>query len=88
MLALEPNMPQMAMSKTAAGADVVDVVSRAVLAFDHVQFSYVAGTPVLQDATFALDAGKTYALVGRRRQNDDGVAHGAALRSDRRTRAP
>jgi ATP-binding cassette subfamily B protein len=35
-----------------------------VLTFDHVEFSYVAGRPVLRDATFALDAGKTYALVG------------------------
>jgi ATP-binding cassette subfamily B protein len=68
VLALEPNMPQMTMSKAAAPADVVSRASHAVppavLAFDHVQFSYVAGSPVLQDATFALDAGKTYALVG------------------------
>jgi ATP-binding cassette subfamily B protein len=65
VLALEPNMPQMTTSKAAAPADVTSrAPAPAVLAFDHVQFSYVAGTPVLQDATFALDAGKTYALVG------------------------
>jgi ATP-binding cassette subfamily B protein len=39
-------------------------VPGAVLAFDHVQFSYVAGKPVLRDATFSLGPGKTYALVG------------------------
>jgi ATP-binding cassette subfamily B protein len=55
MLALEPNMPQV----PAPGGQ-----SPAVLTFDHVEFSYVAGRPVLRDATFALDAGKTYALVG------------------------
>ncbi len=55
VLALEPNMPQMAAESTRPGA---------VLAFDHVQFSYVAGKPVLRDATFSLDPGKTYALVG------------------------
>ena len=61
VLALQPNMPQM-IETTAAPA--VEGAHAAVLAFDHVQFSYVAGQPVLQDATFALDAGKTYALVG------------------------
>jgi ATP-binding cassette subfamily B protein len=55
VLALEPNMPQMAAEGTVPGA---------VLAFDHVQFSYVAGKPVLRDATFSLGPGKTYALVG------------------------
>jgi ATP-binding cassette subfamily B protein len=55
VLALEPNMPQMAAEGTQPGA---------VLAFDHVQFSYVAGKPVLRDATFSLGPGKTYALVG------------------------
>ncbi len=55
VLALEPNMPQMPAGSAAPSA---------VLAFDHVQFSYVAGRPVLRDATFSLDAGNTYALVG------------------------
>ena len=36
----------------------------AVLAFDHVAFSYVERQPVLRDATFSLERGKTYALVG------------------------
>src|SRR5439155_14167030 len=48
VLALEPNMPQMAAEGARPGA---------VLAFDHVQFSYIAGQPVLRDATFSLDAG-------------------------------
>jgi ABC-type multidrug transport system fused ATPase/permease subunit len=34
------------------------------LAFDRVGFSYVPGKPILHDATFAFDRGKTYALVG------------------------
>jgi ATP-binding cassette subfamily B protein len=70
VLALEPNMPLLAtsatsaMSATAATAAADGAQPRAVLAFDHVQFSYVAGHPVLRDATFSLEAGKTYALVG------------------------
>ena len=42
--------------------------------------------PILRDASFAFEPGKTYALVGpdRRRQDHDGVADGAALRSERR----
>jgi ATP-binding cassette subfamily B protein len=55
VLALEPNLPRMAAGEARSGA---------VLAFDHVQFGYVAGEPVLRDATFSLDPGKTYALVG------------------------
>ena len=55
VLALEPNMPQLEAGEAQPGP---------VLAFDRVQFSYVAGQPVLRDATFSLDAGKTYALVG------------------------
>ena len=55
VLSLEPNLPQLPPTEAMAGP---------VLAFDHVQFSYVPGRPVLRDATFALDAGKTYALVG------------------------
>src|SRR5204863_2737994 len=35
-----------------------------VMAFDHVNFGYVAGAPVLRDATFAFERGRTYALVG------------------------
>jgi ATP-binding cassette subfamily B protein len=55
MLALHSNMPRLPAAAPEPGP---------VLAFDHVQFSYVPGKPVLNDATFALDAGKTYALVG------------------------
>lgn len=36
----------------------------AVIAFDHVRFGYGRGEDVLRDATFALQKGKTYALVG------------------------
>ena len=38
----------------------------AVLAFDHVQFSYVAGQPVLRDATFSLERGKPTRSSDRR----------------------
>jgi ATP-binding cassette, subfamily B, bacterial len=58
VLALEPNMPQLPAPASAPA------MPGPVLAFDHVQFSYVAGRPVLRDATFSLDRGKTYALVG------------------------
>ena len=55
VLALESNLPQLPEAPTTPGA---------VLAFDHVRFGYVEDRPVLRDATFALEAGKTYALVG------------------------
>ena len=48
----------------AAGAGRRGAAGPADLAFDHVTFGYVAGSPVLRDATFALERGKTYALVG------------------------
>ena len=56
VLALEPNMPQLPTQAASEGS--------MVLAFDRVRFGYVEGQPVLRDATFSLDAGKTYALVG------------------------
>jgi ATP-binding cassette subfamily B protein len=56
VLALEPNMPQVADEEGRPGG--------AVLALEHVQFHYPGGTPVLHDATFSLERGKTYALVG------------------------
>jgi len=34
------------------------------IAFEHVSFSYVAGTPVLKDLSFVLPSGQTMALVG------------------------
>jgi len=36
----------------------------AVLAFDHVSFHYPSGKQVLNDVSFKLEKGKTYALVG------------------------
>jgi ATP-binding cassette subfamily B protein len=36
----------------------------AVLEFERVAFSYPGGQPVLRDATFKLEQGKTYAFVG------------------------
>jgi ATP-binding cassette, subfamily B, bacterial len=56
VLELEPNMPTV----SAAGVSR----SSAILEFDHVHFRYPDGTDVLRDVTFALDRGKTYALVG------------------------
>jgi ATP-binding cassette subfamily B protein len=57
VLALEPNLPQATPQPPPAGPEPA-------LAFDHVQFSYVAGRPILRDATFAFAPGRTYALVG------------------------
>jgi ATP-binding cassette, subfamily B, bacterial len=55
VLSLTPNLPQ-APPEPAAGGPA--------LAFDHVQFSYVPGQPILREASFAFEPGKTYALVG------------------------
>ncbi len=55
VLALEPNMPQRPPDAVQSGS---------VLAFEHVQFAYPGGTQVLRDASFALERGRTYALVG------------------------
>ncbi len=55
VLALESNLPQLPAEQ---GEDT------AVMAFDHVQFGYTADRPVLRDASFTLEHGKTYALVG------------------------
>ena len=55
VLALESNLPQLPPEQ---GEDT------AVMTFDHVQFGYAADRPVLRDATFTLEHGKTYALVG------------------------
>jgi ATP-binding cassette subfamily B protein len=38
--------------------------ANALLVFDHVGFSYANGKEVLADVSFALERGKTYALVG------------------------
>ena len=53
VLSLQPNMPQAPPAPPAPGP---------ALAFDRVQFSYVPGKPVLRDATFSLEPGKTYAI--------------------------
>jgi ATP-binding cassette subfamily B protein len=58
VLALEPNMPQL------ASAPGPDGPAEAVLAFDHVSFAYPGGAEVLTDVTFSLERGRTYALVG------------------------
>ena len=55
VLALESNLPQLPPEQAE---------DTAVLTFDHVQFGYTADRPVLRDATFTLEHGKTYALVG------------------------
>jgi ATP-binding cassette subfamily B protein len=55
VLALGGNLPRV----TAA-----DATPGSVLAFDHVQFGYAPGKPILHDATFEFEPGKTYALVG------------------------
>ena len=81
VLALESNMPQL--PPAAAGGPAP------VLAFEHVHFSYPGGSEVLQDAHVRARARQDLRAgrADRRRQDDDGVADGAALRSDRRTRA-
>jgi ATP-binding cassette, subfamily B, bacterial len=58
VLALESNMPIVAAEPARPAA------SAPLIAFDHVGFSYPGGTEVLRDTTFALERGKTYALVG------------------------
>lgn len=55
VMSLQGNMPQAPPSESTAGPAV---------AFEHVNFGYVTGAPVLHDATFAFERGKTYALVG------------------------
>jgi ATP-binding cassette, subfamily B, bacterial len=53
---LSSNMPVLSDAKAAQ--------SDAVLEFHKVRFSYPTGNEVLKDATFRLERGKTYALVG------------------------
>ncbi|HEV2985595.1 MAG TPA: ABC transporter ATP-binding protein, partial [Vicinamibacterales bacterium] len=55
VLALEPNMPQRPAESPRPGP---------VITFDHVQFRYPGGAQVLRDASFSLEPGRTYALVG------------------------
>jgi ATP-binding cassette subfamily B protein len=56
VLALESNMPVI-------GAEPARPDSP-MLAFENVSFAYPGGTEVLKHATFALERGRTYALVG------------------------
>src|SRR5262249_54351552 len=56
VLALESNLPVM----PSAGPPRPG----ALLEFEHVDFSYPGGQEVLQDCTFTLERGKTYAMVG------------------------
>ncbi|ODS59147.1 MAG: multidrug ABC transporter [Acidobacteria bacterium SCN 69-37] len=58
VLALESNLPQLPPEPVPSGP------ADAVLAFDHVSFAYAGGAPVLEDVTFALERGRTYAFVG------------------------
>ncbi|MEO8259703.1 MAG: ABC transporter ATP-binding protein [Acidobacteriota bacterium] len=62
VLALESNMPVLP-AKPAESADSTATRS-SLLAFEHVGFAYPGGKEVLRDATFALQPGRTYALVG------------------------
>jgi ATP-binding cassette subfamily B protein len=55
VLSLQGNMPDLPAALPVAGP---------LLAFEHVTFGYVAGAPVLRDANFAFERGRTYALVG------------------------
>ena len=69
VLALESNLPQLpaqSAGTTESGAIGTETkkTSGTVLAFDRVQFSYVEDQPILHAATFSLESGKTYALVG------------------------
>lgn len=61
VLALEPNMPHLPFDTLNASPTAV---APPVLAFDNVSFSYPGGTEVLDDVSFQLERGKTYALVG------------------------
>ena len=55
VLALEPNMPVVPAVATASGP---------MLKFENVSFGYREGQHILRDSSFALERGKTYALVG------------------------
>lgn len=59
VLALESNMPVLP-----ASADEPAAGQAPLLEFDKVGFSYPGGREVLHGVTFALQRGKTYALVG------------------------
>jgi ATP-binding cassette subfamily B protein len=56
VLALESNLPVLSSGEPPRPG--------AVLEFEHVDFSYPGGQEVLQDCTFKLERGRTYAMVG------------------------
>src|SRR5262249_53899094 len=58
VLLLESNMP------VVPAAPAAPAPSAGLLEFKNVQFSYTAGNPILKDASFTLERGRTYALVG------------------------
>ncbi len=58
VLALESNMPVIPAGPAAPA------LSGAVLEFENVRFGYPGGNDVLRAASFRLESGKTYALVG------------------------
>jgi ATP-binding cassette subfamily B protein len=67
VLSLESNMavlPAGMRPEAPRGEAPVLTAPRVVLAFEHVGFSYPGGRDVLHDASFALERGRTYALVG------------------------
>jgi ATP-binding cassette subfamily B protein len=66
VLALESNMPVVpaAGGATPSAFEPRGIPPGPVLAFDHVHFSYPGGAEVVRDGTFALERGKTYALIG------------------------
>ena len=46
------------------GGEAMEPVLRDSIAFEHVNFAYEDGIPVLQDVSLRLEAGKSYAIVG------------------------
>jgi len=55
ILAMQSDLPVIASEKS---------TSKKLLEFEHVHFGYPGGKEILHNITFALEAGKTYALVG------------------------
>jgi len=64
VLRLESNLRVMPADERSAEAFALRREPAAVLEFERVTFNYPGGSDVLRDATFRLEAGKTYAFVG------------------------
>ena len=64
VLRLESNLRVVPSTERSAEAFALRAGPPAVLEFDGVAFSYPGGREVLRNATFKLEAGKTYAFVG------------------------